>query len=54
MDRVMKWVFAALAMIEAAIAVALMLDGEGATANVACMIACLAMSGVYSIREDMR
>lgn len=54
MDRVMKWVFAALAMIEEAMAVALMLDGEEATANVACMIACLAMSGVYSIREEMR
>ena len=54
MGRVMKWFFAALAMIEAAIAVAFMLDGEGATDNVACMIACLAMSNVYSIREEMR
>ena len=53
MGRVMGWVFTALALAEAAIAVARMLDGEDATANVACMIACGAMSGVYSIREEM-
>ena len=30
-----------------------MLDGEEATANVACMIACSAMAGVYSMREEI-
>lgn len=53
MYRVMGWLFAGLALMEAAMAVARMLDGEEATANVACMIACSAMAGVYSIREEM-
>lgn len=53
MYRVMGWLFAGLALMEAAMAVERMLDGEEATANVACMIACSAMAGVYSIREEM-
>lgn len=53
MDRVMGWVFIGLALAEAAMSVARMLDGEDATANVAFMIACSAMSGVCSIREEI-
>lgn len=53
MYRVMGWFFTALALAELAVAVARMLDGGDATADLACMIACSAMAGVCSIREEM-
>ena len=49
----MGWLFAGLALAEWADTAARMLDGGDATADVACMIACGAMSGVYSIREEI-
>lgn len=53
MYRVMGWLFTALALMEAAMVVARMLDGGDATADLACMIACSAIAGVCSIREEI-
>ena len=53
MDRVMGWVFTALSLIYMALAVARMLGGDDATVHIGCGIACSAMAGVYSIREEM-
>lgn len=53
MYRVMGWLFAGLALMEAAMVVARMLDGGDATADLACMIACSAVAGVCSMREEI-
>lgn len=53
MYRVMGWLFTALALAELAVAAARMLDGGDATADLACIIACSAMAGICSIREEI-
>ena len=53
MYRVMGWLFTALALAEWAVAVARMLDGGDATADLACMMAYFAFSGVCSMREEV-